>query len=78
MFTGRGHTNDLNHCPICRATRKIQRGETGGNSIEYPRTRQEMFPATCASCGKDTRVPFRPRNGRSVYCSSCYSRVRAH
>jgi CxxC-x17-CxxC domain-containing protein len=36
-----------------------------------------MFPAVCAACGRETQVPFEPRNGRPVYCSDCFSRSRA-
>ena len=34
--------------------------------------RRESFPATCAACGKDTTVPFRPVEGRPVYCRDCF------
>lgn len=33
--------------------------------------RPEQYPATCADCGEATTVPFRPTQGRPVYCSSC-------
>lgn len=36
------------------------------------RGRRESFPATCASCGKQTTVPFRPVEGRPVYCRDCF------
>jgi CxxC-x17-CxxC domain-containing protein len=36
-----------------------------------------MFPVKCATCGKDTEVPFEPRSDRPVYCSDCYNKVRA-
>jgi len=48
--------------------------ERGGNSNYGPR--RQMFPATCADCGKDTEVPFEPRGDRPVYCSDCYRKVR--
>jgi CxxC-x17-CxxC domain-containing protein len=35
-----------------------------------------MHPAVCATCGKNTQVPFEPRNGRPVYCSDCYSKTK--
>jgi CxxC-x17-CxxC domain-containing protein len=35
-----------------------------------------MFPAVCSDCGKETSVPFEPRQGRPVYCSDCYRKVR--
>lgn len=37
-----------------------------------PGAQREMFPAICASCGKETQVPFRPRSDRPVYCSDCF------
>lgn len=37
---------------------------------------REMFPVDCASCGKRTTVPFKPRDGRPVYCSDCFSKQR--
>ena len=36
------------------------------------RPERESFPATCAACGKETTVPFRPVQGRPVYCRECY------
>ena len=37
---------------------------------------REMFAATCSSCGKEARVPFRPTNGKPVYCSDCFRTQR--
>ena len=48
-------------------------GGGGGYSNRGPR---EMFSATCSSCGKEARVPFRPTNGKPVYCSDCFRTVR--
>jgi CxxC-x17-CxxC domain-containing protein len=45
----------------------------GGYGSRGPR---EMFSATCSSCGKEARVPFRPTNGKPVYCSDCFRTVR--
>jgi len=36
---------------------------------------REMFSATCSSCGKECKVPFRPTNGKPVYCSDCFEKV---
>jgi len=30
----------------------------------------------CADCGGETEVPFEPREGRPVYCSDCYNKIR--
>lgn len=42
------------------------------------RTRREFFPATCAACGKETTVPFRPVEGRPVYCRDCFQAQKSH
>ncbi|MDD5634625.1 MAG: hypothetical protein PHW46_05050 [Candidatus Omnitrophica bacterium] len=42
---------------------------------EKPRERK-MFKAVCAECKKDCEVPFMPREGRPVYCKTCYSNRR--
>lgn len=44
------------------------RGFSGGNSD------REMFKATCADCGKECEIPFRPTNGRPVYCRDCFKK----
>ena len=50
-------------------------GGYGGGS--YSRAPREMFDATCARCGKETQVPFRPSGARPVYCSDCFRLVRS-
>ena len=72
FFESKGYTNEPKRCPSCRQARKAERDDSG--SSYGPR--REMFPATCAQCGKDTQVPFEPRTGRPVYCSDCYRKVR--
>ena len=69
LFATRGYTNEPRRCSPCRASRKAQSGTSSGYT-----TRRQMYPVVCADCGKDTQVPFEPRNGRPVYCSDCYSK----
>ncbi len=73
FFASKGYTNEPKRCPACRQTRKAERYGTGSYGA---RPRRQMFPAVCAQCGKDTEVPFEPREGRPVYCSDCYSKTR--
>lgn len=37
---------------------------------------REMHHATCAECGNDCEVPFRPSEDRPVYCSNCFEKRR--
>ncbi|HVX85921.1 MAG TPA: CxxC-x17-CxxC domain-containing protein [Phycisphaerae bacterium] len=49
------------------------RGGYGGGGDRGPR---QMFPATCASCGQQTEVPFKPSGNRPVYCRECFQAQR--
>lgn len=37
---------------------------------------REMHKATCAECGKECEVPFKPSGDRPVYCQDCYKAKR--
>ena len=76
-------------CATCRAVRKAARGGAGnggssygnggyssGGGGGYDRAPREMFSATCANCGKEALVPFRPSGAKPVYCSDCFSSQR--
>lgn len=73
FFDSKGYTNEPKRCPECRQSRKSERSGSGGYGA---RSQRQMFPAVCAECGKETEVPFEPREGRPVYCSDCYSKTR--
>ncbi len=72
FFAEKEFTNDPSRCPECRASRKQNRGNGRGRTA--PR---EMFAATCAACGAETQVPFRPSGARPVYCSDCFAKNRS-
>ena len=38
----------------------------------FNRGPREMHKVTCADCGKETEVPFKPDGTRPVYCRDCY------
>ena len=35
---------------------------------------REMHKVTCAECGKETEVPFKPDGSRPVYCKECFQK----
>jgi CxxC-x17-CxxC domain-containing protein len=86
FFQSKGYTNEPKRCNTCRDARKAERGTnsggysgnsySSGNSNSNSYTTRQMFPATCSDCGKATQVPFEPRNGKPVYCSDCYRKVK--
>ena len=76
FFQSKGYTNEPKRCPECRQTRKSERtGSDSYGSGGYGSQRQ-MFPVVCSECGKETEVPFEPREGRPVYCRDCYNTRR--
>jgi len=38
--------------------------------------RREMHKAVCADCGKECEVPFKPTEGRPIYCQECFAKRR--
>ncbi len=44
-------------------------GRSFGGGSRGPR---EMFKAICDDCGKKCEIPFKPRDGRPVFCSDCF------
>ncbi len=38
---------------------------------------KRMYSAVCSDCGRDCEVPFRPTNGKPVYCSDCFSKNKS-
>lgn len=33
---------------------------------------REMHKAICNDCKQDCQVPFKPKDGKPVYCKECY------
>jgi len=46
------------------------------NRRRFDRGPREMHKATCSDCGKECEVPFKPTEGRPVYCQECYQKHR--
>lgn len=65
FYAERGFVNEPQRCKICRDARKSS-----------ARPEREMFTAICAACGKEAKVPFRPREDRPVYCSECFAKSK--
>ncbi len=60
----------------CEQHFKEARSERGGGFSGGPRSDRQMYDATCATCGTPTQVPFRPVEGRPVYCREHFQRTR--
>lgn len=65
FYAERGFVNEPQRCKPCRDARKSN-----------ARPEREMFTAVCADCGKEARVPFKPREDRPVFCSECFAKSK--
>ena len=65
FYAEKGFENEPQRCRDCRNARK-----------NGARPERDMFPAVCASRGKEAKVPFRPREDRPVYCSECFAKMK--
>ncbi|HWP95357.1 MAG TPA: zinc-ribbon domain containing protein [Syntrophomonadaceae bacterium] len=68
FYQEKGFENEPKRCRECRVSRRSNRSE------KAPR---EMYAAVCAKCGTETEVPFRPVEGRPVYCMECFQEIKA-
>ena len=69
FFADKGFKNEPKRCKACKTKRGASSG--GGNA-----TRSETR-TTCSQCGKETTVPFKPTQGRPVFCRECFQQRRA-
>jgi len=37
---------------------------------------REMHKTKCSDCGNECEVPFKPEEGRPVYCRECFQKHR--
>jgi len=63
FFRDKNFKNEPKRCKACKTKRQ---GSGGGG---YAKTETMT---TCSQCGRETTVPFKPTQGRPVYCRECF------
>ena len=74
FFADKGFKNEPKRCKACKAARAqgTNAGSgSGGNNYQRVETK-----TVCSQCGKETTVPFKPTQGRPVYCRECFQQRR--
>ena len=46
------------------------------NNRSFDRTPREMSKAVCSECGQECEVPFKPTEGKPVFCRECFAKKR--
>jgi CxxC-x17-CxxC domain-containing protein len=72
FFHDKQFKNEPKRCKTCKAKRAAAVGVTPVNNYQKVETR-----AMCSHCGKETTVPFKPTQGRPVFCRECFQQRRA-
>ncbi len=77
FFYDRQFKNDPKRCKLCKAKRAgLGRSPEGTAAVAaLPLSRTETR-TECSACGIETTVPFKPTQGRPVFCRSCFQLKR--
>ena len=71
FFHDKQFKNEPKRCKNCKTKRASQVGAGQGN-FQRVETR-----TSCSNCGKETTVPFKPTQGRPVFCRECFQHRKA-
>jgi len=57
--------------------------QNNGNNRDFRKNNfnngpREMHKATCSDCKKECEVPFKPTEGKPVYCRDCFSKHKKY
>ncbi len=66
FFADKNFKNEPKRCKACKAKRVSR---PAGAMVA--RERVETV-TNCSNCGRETTVPFRPTQGRPVFCKECF------
>jgi CxxC-x17-CxxC domain-containing protein len=67
FYAAKNFKNEPKRCKDCKSKRN--------QALNSSKAKIETV-AVCASCGKETTVPFKPTQGRPVYCRECFQQQR--
>jgi len=70
FFHDKQFKNEPKRCKGCKNKRASGVGNSGGGHSKVE------TQAVCSQCGKETTVPFKPTQGRPVFCRECFQHRR--
>lgn len=71
FFHDKQFKNEPKRCKACKSKRVAVLGAAPGHAPTKVETK-----AVCSQCGKETTVPFKPTQGRPVFCRECFQERR--
>jgi CxxC-x17-CxxC domain-containing protein len=71
FFFDKQFKNEPKRCKACKGKRSVRGQAPSSPGIARLETR-----TVCSQCGRETTVPFKPTQGRPVFCRECFQQKR--
>jgi CxxC-x17-CxxC domain-containing protein len=72
FFFDKQFKNEPKRCKACKSKRVAVLNSSPPPMREPARFSRVETRATCSQCGKETTVPFKPTQGRPIFCRECF------
>jgi len=72
FFHDKQFRNEPKRCKACKSKRVATLGAPPVPHNGQHRYARVETRAICSQCGKETTVPFRPTQGRPIFCRECF------
>ena len=73
FFHDKQFKNEPKRCKACKTKRASALGAAAAPGSNYQKVETRTV---CSQCGKETTVPFKPTQGRPVFCRECFQSRR--
>jgi CxxC-x17-CxxC domain-containing protein len=73
FFHDKQFKNEPKRCKACKIKRASALGAAAAPGSNYQKVETRTV---CSQCGKETTVPFKPTQGRPVFCRECFQSRR--
>jgi len=74
-FERQQYANKPKRCPACREKRRAEAEREKGTTPARAKS-AGVYDMVCSACHENGTVPFKPVEGRPVYCRDCYREIR--
>jgi CxxC-x17-CxxC domain-containing protein len=76
FFYDKQFKNEPKRCKSCKSKRVAVLNSSLAPHDGHQRRSRIETRATCSQCGKETTIPFKPTQGRPIFCRECFVQKR--
>jgi CxxC-x17-CxxC domain-containing protein len=77
FFHDKQFKNEPKRCKNCKTKRVSVFSTPAAMPAQHYHFARVETRAVCSQCGKETTVPFRPTQGRPIFCRECFTQRKA-